>query len=114
MSEILIVKAELELISTENGGRKTALLNSYKYRLNHYFKEIDDEYGSKGTWIGQIELKEGKAINPGSKGEVIIKFLNTDFFESFMKVGIEWDIYEIPHLVGKARVIEVVGKSNSL
>ena len=114
MYEVLIVKAELELITTEKGGRKTALLNSYIYRPNHYFKEVEKQYGQKSYWIGQIELNNIVAINPGSKAEVIVKFLNSDFFETFMKVGIEWDIYEIPHLVAKAKVIEIIGKSNSL
>ena len=97
----VFVRAEIKFLSSEEGGRKTPVTS--RYRPNHVILP-----SKIGTSIGQIMFEGDQWVNPGEEVEAEIQFMNFAALVDHIKKGFEWDIYEGPRLVAKAKVIEVL------
>jgi translation elongation factor EF-Tu-like GTPase len=93
------VLARIELLSTDEGGRKEALIGPF--RLNHSF--------APGEFvIAQVEQSSGDVLAPGNHSDLVVDFL-PEAAPSTMTKGVEWRIFDGPeHLVGRGTVIEVL------
>jgi translation elongation factor EF-Tu-like GTPase len=110
MTEFIMVKAELTMLSTENGGRVDPITKDVIYRPNHLFGATEVYTSTRSFHIGQIELIDRVELAPGDKADVIVKFLPTALLEKILIENLEWEIYEMPRLVGRAKVVELLGK----
>lgn len=98
---LLIVKARVKLITTEQGGRKTGIISGYS--PNHVF-----EYASEGklqeNYIGNINFK-GEDLMPGEERITTIRFLLVKELEQYLTKGRKWWLHEGPRLIGEAEVL---------
>lgn len=97
---LLVVKAKMKLLSSEQGGRKTPFKTGY--RPNHVFEYFDSKV--KETWIGDIIL-EKEFMNPGEEGIVTVRFLADCPIEKYMNIGRKWWIHEAGHRIGEAEIL---------
>ena len=104
-NDLISVKAQINMMSTEEGGRSTAFRSGY--RPNHVFKQEDN-----GKWIqsymGYICFDDSEFIYPGETREVVVKFLSCLPIENYLNVGRSWYIYEGANLVGKGEILEFI------
>lgn len=104
-NELIIVSARLALVPTNEGGRKSPILD--KLRPNHNFGDADN----RSMYIGQIELGEGQSLAPGESRQVIVRFLNVRGLREQLTVGRVWRIQEGMKLIGTAEVLSVENKT---
>lgn len=99
---LLIVKANIRLKPTEEGGRKTGFISGY--RPNHVF-----EYGAEGhivqTYMGDLIFDDENWLMPGEERIVTVRFIPTVDLERYLTKGRKWWLHEGPHLIGEAVVI---------
>ena len=89
------------LVSTEEGGRKTAI--SKGYRPNHVFAY--DAHGKvKETFIGDLVF-DG-VIEPGETKEVTVRFVPFPKLKEQLTEEVEWFLHEGPRLIGKAKALK--------
>ncbi len=106
LKELLLVKAKLKLIATEDGGRKTGI--SSGYRPNHVF-EYNEWNQILQTYIGDIVFDEQTSIiEPGEEKEVTTRFLFSQPIEKYLVTGRKWWIHEGPHRIGEAEIIHIM------
>ncbi|APU97138.1 MULTISPECIES: hypothetical protein [Sphingobacterium] len=98
---LLIVKARIKLIPTEQGGRKTGIISGYS--PNHVF-----EYASEGklqeNYIGNINF-EGEDLMPGEERITTVRFLLVKELEQYLTKGRKWWLHEGPKLIGEAEIL---------
>ncbi len=99
------VRARLEMLSNEAGGRSTALFG--KYRPNHNFGDAEN----RTMYVGQIEIPKAEPIAPGSVREVDVLFIGAPGLRELLVPGRRWRIQEGPKLVAFAEVIEVLAEA---
>ena len=99
--EPIRVRAEIAIISTENGGRKSAICA--KYRPNHNFGGPED----REFYIGQVETPVGEKLYPGNIYNVPVTFLSGPGLSDLIKVGRVWRIQEGSKLVAMGKVLAV-------
>jgi translation elongation factor EF-Tu-like GTPase len=99
-----IIKANLRLKTTEEGGRWSGIKTGY--RPNHVF-----EYTDKGhfntTYVGEINFDK-EWIQLGDNEIVTVTFPLDRSVEKYLEVGRRWWIHEGQKLVGEAEIIEVI------
>lgn len=100
--EPLLVEAEISLLATNDGGRKSPITE--KYRPNHNF----DESNNCVFYIGQIELKKGEWLYPSESRLLLVTFLDSKGLREKLEIGKEWRIQEGSHIVGKGIVKYIV------
>ena len=98
----ILVRANIRLLPTAEGGRTTPIKGSY--RPNHNFFGPDD----RNMTIGFIELPEGKELHPGESIDLPIIFRKWPGLEDQIYPGREWRIQEGAKLVGIGTVFEVL------
>ncbi len=98
---LLIVKAKIKLMSTENSGRKTGI--SSGYRPNHVF-EYTPEGKLQRTYIGDIHF-EGENLRPGEERVTTVRFLLVKKLETYLTKGRKWWLHEGPKPIGEAEVL---------
>ena len=103
-SNLIIVKANIYLLTPEEGGRTIGIKSGY--RPNHVFQKPHD-IKNMHCYIGDIQFDEHDCIEPGQTKTVTVRFLRNPIVERFIKVGLKWDIYEAPMPVAKAEIIEI-------
>ena len=103
-SNLIIVKANIYLLTPEEGGRTIGIKSGY--RPNHVFQKPHD-IKNMHCYIGDIQFDEYDSIELGKTKTVTVRFLRNPMVEKFIKVGLKWDIYEIPRLIAKAEIIEI-------
>ena len=101
-STVFRVLAEVRLLSTEAGGRTTAVRGVY--RPNHNFFEPDNPEMA----IGTIELPTGEELSPGETRTLPITFIAWPPLAQITP-GRQWRIQEGHRLVGIGIVKEVQG-----
>ncbi|HLP10435.1 MAG TPA: hypothetical protein VK177_00785 [Flavobacteriales bacterium] len=99
---LLVVKAKLKLLSTEEGGRKTPFKTGY--RPNHVFEYFDSKF--KESWIGDVVL-DTELMYPGEERIVTIRFLADSPIEKYMNIGRKWWIHEVHHRIGEAEIVSI-------
>jgi len=101
-NETITVKADIRLLSPEEGGRDGPITGSF--RPNHNFFTPD----GKEMTIGFVEVPEGQVLNPGESMQVVIRFLNWPGLVGQIYPGRQWHIQEGPALIGIGTVLEVL------
>jgi hypothetical protein len=98
----IIVRAQLTMKKTEDGGRRTGFISGY--RPNHVF-EYNDQGKLLQTYIGDIVFEGQSTIEPGEVKEVTVRFMMNQPIEKYLDKGRKWWIHEGPILVGEAVII---------
>jgi elongation factor Tu len=105
MTDEVRVRAKLRLLSTSEGGRKTALQGGLgSYRPNHNFFGPDN----LNMLMGFMSLEAGQTLEPGDSAIVEIAFLNWRSLEPELYPGREWLIQEGAQVVGVGTVMDVL------
>jgi hypothetical protein len=105
MNDVINVIAKMNVLDADEGGcRKSGIKSGY--RPNHVFELIDNK--PLATFIGEITFNDQEFIYPGEEKVVNVKFLNFGMISKFIFVGNEWWIYEMPNLMAKAEILEVL------
>jgi elongation factor Tu len=99
------VKARIRFLSTEEGGRRSALEGGGSYRPNHNFFGPDD----KEMCMGFIELADGERVAPG---ETVEKDLTLALFPpiepEMIHEGRDWRIQEGAQFVAVGTILNVL------
>lgn len=102
--EMIHIKANFSLFSTDKSGRKTRIKSAY--RPNHVF-----EYRTNGqfkyAYIGDIQFDQKEWIMPGETQEVLVRFLSRQPIDKYLNIGRKWWIHEGPNKIGEAEIIEI-------
>ncbi|MFH6771037.1 hypothetical protein [Gaetbulibacter aestuarii] len=104
-SNFLEIRAKLTLYPTHKGGRKTGIKTGY--RPNHVFEYKENPLVFITSYIGQIDFNKDMIL-PGETANVMVKFLNHNNIESFLKKGRVWWIHEGENTLGEAEVLEII------
>lgn len=99
---LLVIKAKLKMKRTEDGGRKTGFISSY--RPNHVFEYRPDGQPWK-TFIGDIHFDDQPTIEPGEEKIVTVRFLLNQPIEKYLDKGNIWWIHEGPKQIGEAEIL---------
>ena len=91
----MILKVKLLVLSPEIGGRQSAVFDGYR-----------------PDWLVDHSLRCAKvsviaSIEPGHIGEATLHPAFKDFWVDAVKVGQQLQMYEGPHLVGVAKILEI-------
>jgi translation elongation factor EF-Tu-like GTPase len=100
----IVVEAEIRLLSADEGGRSQPLTRAF--RPNHNFGGPED----RNMFVGQVELPENDAWQPGESRDLMVRFLNVHGLAEKLKVGAEWRLQEGRRLVAVGTIKRVVSK----
>jgi hypothetical protein len=101
--ELIIVKARLKLLKTEDGGRKAGFISGY--RPNHVFEYRNNQMLQ--TYIGDIQFDGQETIEPGEEKNVVVRFLMEQPIERYLSIGRKWWIHEGARRVGEAEILSI-------
>jgi hypothetical protein len=101
---LIIVKAEIKMRTTDEGGRKTGFKSGY--RPNHVFEYEDGIVAN--TYIGDIQFEDQESIMPGEEKIVNVRFLAHQPIEKHLNIGQKWWIHEGPLCIGEAEILEII------
>ena len=104
-SDLIIIKAKINLYSTENGGRYTPIITGY--RPNHVFEYVENSNNFIATYIGEIKFEEQEFLFPGESIVATVRFLRHGDIEKFIQIGRIWWIHEGRNKIGEAEMIEI-------
>ena len=102
----ITVRAQINLLRANQGGRARPLVGGSSYRPNHNFWGRDVE--TKGFAVGIINLPTGYDPLPGETFEVDVIFLPWKELTPELYPGREWSIQEVAKLVGYGRILKVL------
>jgi translation elongation factor EF-Tu-like GTPase len=96
------VEAEITLLSTADGGRKTPAVSGY--RPGH---KVREDYITSGThhYVGRDELSPGETT-PG-----LIAFITPEAYPGCLWVGKVIDIQEGSRVIGFARITKILNST---
>jgi translation elongation factor EF-Tu-like GTPase len=105
MTDLIIVKAKIKVLTTEDGGKR---INGFKsgYRPNHFFEVQDGVF--KTGFMGDIVFSEQELIYPGDEKIVTVRFIKYEPILKFMQVGREWFINEANNRIAIGEILEIV------
>lgn len=98
------VKASIRFLSTQEGGRSSALSGGDSYRPNHNFFGPDD----RDMCMGFIELPDGQQVAPGETIETEMTLWIYAAVKPEIRVGRQWRIQEGGKLVAVGTILEVL------
>ena len=101
---MISVKAKMKVLLPEEGGKRKSGIKS-GYRPNHVFEQKSDK--PFFTFMGVIAFEEPDIIFPGEEKVVVVNFIAAEEIRSYINVGRKWWIYEVPHLIAEAEIIEI-------
>ncbi len=104
-NKIVVVRANIRLLSTAEGGRAAPIRG--RYRPNHNFFAPDN----RNMTVGFVDLPGGSELSPGESIDISIRFLDWPGLEGQIYPGREWRVQEGAKLVGIGTVIEVLPNS---
>ncbi len=94
--------AELELMTTENGGRKGYARSGYR----PIFKLTDKKEMTSANLIFNNKQK----VFPGDNVIALINILWTEEFENLLYPELEFELLEPPRIIAKGKIIEIVNE----
>jgi len=103
-NDLIIVKANIYLLTAEEGGRTTGIKSGY--RPNHAFEKPNNVKEIR-AYAGDLQFEDQDSIQPGQTKIVTVRFLRNPIIEQYIKVGQKWFIHEGHRLVAKGEIIEV-------
>lgn len=99
---LIHVRANLKMKSTEEGGRQTGF--HCGYRPNHVFEYKNGKM--LNTFIGDIQFNHTDLFMPGETHEVTVRFLLHLPIERYLNIGRKWWIHEANKVLGEAEILE--------
>jgi translation elongation factor EF-Tu-like GTPase len=103
--DLIIVKAEIKMKATKEGGRKSGFKSGY--RPNHVF-ELPDKLETLTAYIGDIHFEGQDLIQPGEAKIVTVRFLRISHVEKCITIGRKWFINEGATTVGFGEILEIL------
>ncbi|MGN6691885.1 MAG: hypothetical protein ACTHJU_13175 [Sphingopyxis sp.] len=98
------VRAAIQFLSTEEGGRSSPLLGGGSYSPNHNFFGPDD----REMCMGFIDLPEGQQVAPGDTIQTEMTLWIYPAVKPEISVGRQWRIQEGARLVAVGTILEVL------
>ncbi len=95
------VEAIVTYLSTEDGGRKSAMFEGFS--PNHL---IMDDYLTSS----QHEFLDKEIVEPGDAVRANIWFLTPDIYPGTLWVGRKITVQEASHVIGSAEIIKIFNK----
>ena len=105
MSDLIIVKAKIKILTAQEGGKRTAGIIS-GYRPNHVFERIDMKPFS--AYAGDVVFNDSEYIYPGEERIVKVRFLKISRIEKYIHQGRKWWIFEVPNLIAEGEILELL------
>lgn len=106
--DVIHLTANLQLYTTEKGGRKRPIFS--RYRPNHVFEYENGQM--KDAYMGTIIFDHTEKIYPGEAGTIQVKFPSEQNIHHFMEIGRTWWIHEGNHKMGEATIINIIHDPN--
>lgn len=94
--------AELQYLTTEEGGRKTPAKSGYRPQVKFDFDEMQTS--------GQQTFINKEFVNPGENVKAKIKILSPDHFENTLTEGMEFEFREGATIIGKGKIEYIVNE----
>lgn len=92
--------AELQYLTSEQGGRKTPAYSGYRPQVKFDFAEMQTS--------GQQTFIDKKTVYPGEKVKAKIKILSPDYFADCLTEGMNFEFREGSTLVGTGQIKYIV------
>ena len=92
--------AELQYLTTEQGGRKTPANSGYRPQVKFNFAEMQTS--------GQQIFIDKETVYPGEKVDAKIKILSPDYFADCLTEGMNFEFREGPTLIGTGQIKYIV------
>ena len=92
--------AELQYLTTEQGGRKTAALSGYRPQVKFAF--------SNNQTSGQQKFIDKYTVYPGDKVFAEIAIISTDFLIAKLEIGLQFDFREGSRVIGTGIITKVL------
>lgn len=92
--------AELQYLTSEQGGRKTPANSGYTPQVKFDFTEMQTS--------GQQTFIDKETVFPGDKVEAKIKILSPDYFADCLTEGMDFEFREGATLIGTGRIKYIV------
>lgn len=92
--------AELQYLTTEQGGRKTPANSGYRPQVKFDFTEMQTS--------GQQTFIDKETVYPGDKVEAKIKILSPDYFADCLTEGMNFEFREGATLIGTGQIKYIV------
>jgi len=92
--------AELQYLTTEQGGRKTPASSGYRPQVKFNFAEMQTS--------GQQIFIDKETVYPGEKVDAKIKILSPDYFADCLTEGMNFEFREGPTLIGTGQIKYIV------
>jgi hypothetical protein len=92
--------AELQYLTTEQGGRKTPANSGYRPQVQFDFTEMQTS--------GQQTFIDKEIVYPGDKVDAKIKILSPDYFANCLTEGMNFEFREGSTLIGTGQIKYIV------
>lgn len=100
-TDIIVVKATLKLLTTDESGRLTPVRTGY--RPNHVFEYKDKMVVQ--SFIGEIQFDGIAEIQPGEEYAVTVNFLRVPEILQYIAINRQWWIHEGRRVVGTGEIV---------
>lgn len=94
--------AVLKYRTTEEGGRNTPALSSYRPQIKFPFSEMQTS--------GQQTFLDKEVVNPGDEVEAEIAIVSVDFFQNQLTEGMEFEFREGSRIIGTGRIKKIINE----
>lgn len=92
--------AELQYLTTEEGGRKTPAFSGYRPQVKFAF--------SNNQTSGQQKFINKETVYPGDKVFAEIAIISTDFLVDKLEIGLAFDFREGSRIIGTGIITEIL------
>ncbi|SHN09612.1 hypothetical protein [Mucilaginibacter sp. OK098] len=92
--------AELQYLTTEQGGRKTPAFSGYRPPVKFTFSEMQTS--------GQQKFLNNDIVYPGESIIAEISLITSDFLKGMLNVGFDFDFREGSRIIGTGKILEVL------
>jgi hypothetical protein len=92
--------AELQYLTTEQGGRKTPASSGYRPQVKFDFTEMQTS--------GQQTFIDKESVYPGDKVDAKIKILSPDYFADCLTEGMNFEFREGSTLIGTGQIKYII------
>jgi hypothetical protein len=92
--------AELNYLTTEQGGRSTPAISGYRPQIKFEFSEMQTS--------GQQTFVNIEKVLPGDNVDAKIKIVSPDYFEHSLREGMEFEFREGARIIGTGKIKYIV------
>ncbi len=92
--------AELQYLTSEQGGRKTPAISGYRPQVKFDFTEMQTS--------GQQTFIDKETVYPGDKVDAKIKILSPDYFANSLTEGMNFEFREGARVIGTGQIKYIV------